>query len=312
MLTCLIALATAVLLDGVLGDPPNRFHPVAAMGSLIRWAARRWNNGSPERRFVIGAGLTLGGGALFSLPWLLLSPLWSAWPPWAQGLWLGLWLKPTLAFRRLLEAGQAVQQALARPDLPEARRLVALHLVSRDTGQLSPSQVASATIESLAENLTDSFFSPLLCFAIGGLPLAWLYRFVNTADAMIGYHTPEWEHFGKFAARLDDLLNGLLARLAGLCLVLAAGLCRLDTPAAWKTMRRQHGRTGSLNAGWTMAAAAGALGLTLEKPGYYRLEGGPGQPTVPDIGRAARLVKTALALSLLCSAGVLVLRAYFF
>ncbi len=299
MLTCLIALATAVLLDGVLGDPPNRFHPVAAMGSLIRWAARRWNNGSPARRFVIGAGLTLGGGALFSLPWLLLSPLWSAWPPWAQGLWLGLWLKPTLAFRRLLEAGQAVQQALARPDLPEARRLVAWHLVSRDTRSLSAGQVASAAVESLSENLTDSLAAPLLYFVLLGLPGAWFYRFVNTADAMIGYRTPRYEYLGKFAARLDDLLNRLPARLAALCLAAAAGLCRLDVKNAWRVMASQHGRTSSPNAGWTMAAAAGALGVRLEKSACYSLNEGKAWPEGEDIRRAQRLVAAAAGLSIL-------------
>ena len=106
------------------------------------------------------------------------------------------------------------------------------------------------------ENLADSFFAPLLAFALGGLPLAWFYRYVNTADAMIGYHTPKYEHFGKFAAHLDDVLNWLPARLAALFLVAAAWFCSLDTAHAWQVMIGQHNRTSSPNAGWAMAPTA--------------------------------------------------------
>jgi adenosylcobinamide-phosphate synthase len=306
MLTALIALAVAFALDVVVGDPPNRLHPVVAMGSLIRWMTQAFNTGTPARRFWAGVGLTLAGGALFALPWLALGSAWQGWPFWAQGILAGVLLKPAFAFRGLFKAGREVQQALRRDDLPEARRMVAWHLVSRDCSQLSAAQAASAAIESLAENLTDSFLAPLLCFALGGLPLAWFYRFVNTADAMIGYHSPEYEYFGKFAARLDDALNWIPARLAGVILVAAAALCGLQARLAWDAMLKQHGRTASPNAGWTMAAAAGALGVVLEKPGHYRLEGGCQAPVGADIGRAMQLVGAALVLSILCCGGLIV------
>ena len=305
MQVALIALLTAFLMDLLLGDPPNRFHPVVAMGNLIRRGTRQWNRGSSTRQFWLGAALMLGGGALFALPWLPVQMAWQGLPIWAQGVLTGVFLKPVFAFRGLLKAGQEVQQALLADDLTAARKLTAWHLVSRDTGQLSGPQIASAAVESLAENLTDSFLSPLLCFAVGGLPLAWFYRFINTADAMIGYRTPAYEYFGKFAARLDDVLNWLPARLAGFWLAAAAGLCRLDAKTALRVMIGQHDRTSSPNAGWTMAAAAGALGVVLEKSAHYRLEGSSQYPEARDIGRAIQLVRVSLWASLLFCGGVI-------
>ncbi len=304
MTVFLIAVLTALLVDYFPGDPPNRFHPVAAMGSLIRAGAKAAPSGRPASRFLWGLGLVLLGGAAFALPWVFLTPLILRLPELAAGVLLGLALKPALAFRRLAEAGMQVYAALEGGDLAEARRLVSWHLVSRDTGGLSSGQTASAAIESLAENLTDSFFAPLLAFVVGGLPLAWFYRFVNTADAMIGYRTPRCEYLGKFAARLDDLLNWLPARLAGVLLVCAARVCRLDAANAWRVMNLQHMRTSSPNAGWTMAAAAGALRVRLEKDGAYCLDGGGEFPVPGDIPKAVRLVRAAAVLGVILYGGL--------
>ncbi len=309
MPAALMALLTAFALDVLWGDPPNRFHPVVGMGSFIHWTKQKFNIGGAHRRFWLGAvSLCLGAG-LFSLPWLVVQGWLADSPAWLNGLLTGFLLKPVFAFKSLLKASRKVRQVLTDDDLPEARRLLAWHLVSRDTTALSPQQVSSAVIESLAENLTDSFLAPLLCFCVGGLPLAWAYRYVNTADAMIGYRTPELEYFGKFAARLDDVLNALPARLAGLLLTAAAGLTGLDGKNAWQTMWKQHARTSSPNAGWTMAAAAGALGVTLEKAGCYALQGGGGLPQDIDIQRAERLTRAGLLLSLLLCGGVILVLA---
>lgn len=312
LLTGLIALLTAFAVDMLLGDPPNHLHPVVLMGNFIQWMRKTFNSGSNTRRFIFGMVWILIGAALFSLPWWWIQSLLARLPFWAAGILTGLLLKPMFAYRGLLKAGSEVQTALAGNDLPEARRLVAWHLVSRDTSQLSAPQVVSATIESLAENLTDSFVAPLMCFALGGLPLAWFYRFVNTADAMIGYHTPEYEYFGKFPARADDVLNWLPARISGWILVLAAGLTRLDLPSAARVMCTQYARTASPNAGWTMAAAAGALHLTLEKVNHYRLEGGDRPLTEAEIGRSLLLVRAALLLSLVLMGGLIYVRSLLF
>jgi adenosylcobinamide-phosphate synthase len=254
----------------------------------------------------------VAGAVLFAAPWCFLPILMKGLPWWAQGLILGVALKPAFAFRRLLEAGCAVRAALERGDLPEARRLVSWHLVSRDTVSLSEGQVASATVESLAENLTDSFFAPLLCFTVGGLPFAWLYRFVNTADAMIGYHTERYEFLGKAAARLDDALNWLPARLAAATLVAAAAVCGMDAVGAWRTMAMRHRDTASPNAGWTMAAAAGAMRVRLRKVGCYDLGGGPEYPTVRDVHRAGVLVAGAALICALACGGLIIGIAFAF
>jgi adenosylcobinamide-phosphate synthase len=303
MLAALIGLGTAMLIDLFLGDPPNRFHPVVLMGSLIRWLAKHAPAGPERLRFAAGVGLALLGGGLFALPWLFLPWAMNGWPVWLQGIILGILLKPMFAVRRLWEAGESVQRALQVGDLPEARRLVAWHLVSRDTSGLDENQVASAAVESLAENLTDSFFAPMLAFALGGLPLAWFYRYINTADAMIGYHTPLYEYLGKFAARLDDVLNFVPARLGASLMVLASAPAGLDVRQAWRSMLEQHARTSSPNAGWTMAAAAGALRVRLEKIGHYCLEGAPVQPRAEDITRAGRLLKWSAAFCLAFAGG---------
>ncbi|MDK2980342.1 MAG: adenosylcobinamide-phosphate synthase [Chloroflexota bacterium] len=303
----LLALCLALALDLLLGDLPNRWHPVAWMGACIRALECRCPVCGRAAQFLYGMGLMLLGGALFALPWLAIAFFWPAefelhWG-W-RALLTALALKPTFALRRLLEAGREIRLALARADLDEARRLVGWHLVSRDTRALSAGQVASAVVESLAENLTDSLVAPLFYFILLGLPGVWFYRFVNTADAMIGYHTPRYEYLGKFAARLDDLLNFLPARLAALCLVLGAGLCGLDACAAGRVMLNQHGRTSSPNAGWTMAAAAGALGVRLEKSGCYVLNEREDWPEVEDIRLVQVLLGWAAAVSLIALGGL--------
>lgn len=285
----LISFLLALALDALFGDPPNRFHPVAAMGAFIRWAAARAPARGPARQFIYGAMLTLIGAAIVSLPLVALNNVLRPYP-WLAVPVNAVLLKMAFSMRRLLEAGREVETALEKDDLAEARRAVGWHLVSRDTRTLGAGHVASAAVESLAENLTDSFVAPLLAFALGGLPLAWAYRFVNTADAMIGYHDTRHEYLGKFAARLDDALNWIPARLSALLIVLAAPIARSNGRNAWGVMITQHARTASPNAGWPMSAAAGALNVTLEKIAHYRLEGGPHWPDAHTLRRARRLV----------------------
>jgi adenosylcobinamide-phosphate synthase len=312
MPAALIAFAAALLIDLLFGDLPNRFHPVVAMGSFIRKGAKNAAQGPPLRQFFGGVGWMVLGGAIFCLPWFVLFSFTKNCPLWLYGIILGLLLKPMFAIRRLLEAGMEIYTALDRDDLAKARHLVSWHLVSRDTRQLSTGQVTSAVIESLAENLTDSFFAPVLAFALGGIPFAWFYRFVNTADAMIGYRTPQFEYYGKFAARLDDILNWVPARLAAIFLVAAAWLCHLDARNAWTVMLSQHSRTSSPNAGWTMAAAAGALRVRLEKVNTYRLDGGNEYPSIGDIKHIYRLISVAVLICSMFCGGLLIGLSLFF
>ena len=200
-------------------------------------------------------------------------------------------LKSTFALRGLWKAVEDVRLCLQRNNAPEARRR-ARSLVSRDTSHLSDEQLMSAAVESCAENLCDSFIAPLFYYAILGLPGALLYRIVNTFDAMIGYHG-RWEYTGKAAARLDDALNFIPARLSALLIVAASGICRADAGGSWRTMLKQHGRTASPNAGWTMCSMAGSLGVELEKSGEYTLSGGSAALSDAAVSRSQAVMLTA-------------------
>ncbi|CAM3174414.1 Cobalamin biosynthesis protein CobD [Deinococcus saxicola] len=205
----------------------------------------------------------------------------------------GILLKPLLARRALFAAVDEVHAALAADNLPEARRLLAWHLVSRETSELTACEVAGAAIESLAENLSDSVVAPLLCFRAGGLPLAALYRYANTADAMWGYRTPDLEYAGKVAAHADDVLNLAPARLTALCTLLVSGGRGLGV---WARDRRN---TASPNAGHPMSAFAGALGVRLDKRGVYILNVGGRMPEAADLLRALKLARLTFALAML-------------
>lgn len=247
-------------------------------------------------------------------------------PPVVYGLvtgwvwrWVGRWplvalvvgvplLKSMFAIRMLREAGERVRLPLEAADLAGAR-LGLRSLVSRDASGLDAPLVAAAAVESLAENLGDSVVAPLCFYAIGGLPGAVAYRAANTLDSMIGYRG-RYEWLGKAGARLDDLLNLLPSRLAALLIMGAAALAGEDARGAWRMARRDAGLTASPNAGWPMAAMAGALGVELEKVGHYRLGAGGAAADAAAIRRADRVVGLAslLAVGLACGVRAMMAR----
>jgi adenosylcobinamide-phosphate synthase len=199
-----------------------------------------------------------------------------------------LLLKSALSFKELRRSALGVEMLLTDDNLDEARAKMPA-LVSRDTRTLGKPALVSATIESVAENTCDSFVAPIFYFLLFGVPGAIAYRVVNTLDAMIGYHG-KYEHLGKIAARLDDALNFVPARLSGLLLVVAALLGGKDSKNAWKVMLRDRCKTESPNAGWPMSAMAGALRTRLEKAGCYCL-GDVNTPLSPQlIDSALKLV----------------------
>ena len=265
-----IILWLAVALDLVFGDPPNAWHPTGWMGQVIAFGRHHSPASGAVAQFVFGTLLILLGAMLFALPVLFGLAYLSAWNEIAFIIASALILKTTFTLRGLVRAARDVHTALDANDLPAARRLVAWHLVSRDTRALDAAHVVSATVESVAENLADSFVAPIFFFALFGVPGALAYRFVNTADAMIGYHGAT-EYLGKFAARLDDVLNWIPARVAGLLIVIGALFARVNQSGAWRVMARDHARTASPNAGYPMSAMAGALDIRLEKIGTYEL-----------------------------------------
>ncbi|PWH16773.1 MAG: cobalamin biosynthesis protein CobD [Ardenticatenia bacterium] len=294
-----LPIALAWCIDLLLGDPPNRFHPVAYMGQVIA-LAKRFAPRNPGRGRLFYGGAVVAGGCIMSF-WagrFIVSALTRLPIPFR---WLGeaVLLKMLFSLSGLLKAAHQIQQALERDDLDAARRLVRWHLVSRDTSRLSAAHVAAATIESIAENACDGVVAPLLYYALGGLPAALTYRFVSTCDSMWGYRDAEHEWLGKAAARLDDLLNLLPARLTALLIVLASWLLGEDASTAWCIWRRDAATTASPNAGHPMSAMAGALGVELEKIGHYRLGCGLRQPQTQDIHRAMRLTAVCCGLATL-------------
>ena len=281
-----LAILVALLVDR-LGEPPTWMHPVVGMGRYLGWfkltrlpAAAGFIAGALA--WLLGAAL-VGFIALWLEGWVLL-----ALQPWASplrlagaALLIGLLLKPLLAWRMLADEAMAVEAALA--ESLEAGRARLSRLVSRDTSQLSDTEVREAAIETLAENLNDSVIAPLFWFTILGLPGAALYRFANTADAMWGYRD-EREWSGKWAARADDLLSWLPARLTAL----------LIAPPSLRLLR-EAGRTPSPNSGWPMAAMALRLDRRLAKPGVYTLHAAGRPVEAADMASARRLAARAVA-----------------
>jgi adenosylcobinamide-phosphate synthase len=209
----------------------------------------------------------------------------------------GAALKPALSVRDLLRAAKSVEIALERGRLKRARELLARHLVSRDTARLSANGVAAAAIESVAENFNDGVVAPLFWYRAGGLPAAYVFRFVNTADAMIGYRSPDLEWYGKTAARLDDLLAFVPARLSAALIAAAAPIVGESGGAALLRAVVDAENTSSPNAGWPMAAMAGALGVRLEKNHHYVLNRDARLPEAADIRRARHVVLAASGLA---------------
>jgi len=289
----------ALLLDILLGDPPNRFHPTAWMGSLIGFLKRFRPYGNRFAEFTYGLFMVcLGCGLAAGTGWLIVA-LASFLPTWSRLLIEGLLLSLTISLRGLDRAAHEVQSALEGQNLTEARRSLSWHLVSRDTSQLDESQVSAAAIESVAENASDGWIAPLFFYVLGGLPAAFAYRFVNTADSMLGYHDAEHEWLGKFPARIDDLLNFLPARLTGIFIMFSAPFCGASLTKAWYIMLRDARKTASPNAGSPMSAMAGALGVELEKVDHYRLGQGLCHPVVGDLLRARRLLYASAWMSTL-------------
>ncbi len=289
-------LAGALAIDLVAGEYPGRFHPVVWMGKVIDFLLDRSPRSDATRQFIFGVALVAVVLVLFTVPaWALLNFV--EYRSEYAFIFVGAFLlKSTFSIRALWASVDGVRDALEQANLQDARHLVG-QIVSRDTVVLDESQVAAAAIESAAENFTDSVVAPLFYFMLLGPMGALGYRVVNTLDAMVGYHG-HYEYLGKAAARLDDLLNLIPARLGALLIVLcSAGSGTVGQ--AWRTTWRDSAATESPNGGWTMSAMAGALGVRLEKVGAYQLGAEYNMPEAADISRCLSIVATAVAAAVL-------------
>jgi adenosylcobinamide-phosphate synthase len=289
------ALAVAFALDVTLSEPPAALHPVVWMGRAIAPLKRAPARG-PGAELALGGAYTLAltCGCAF-LASLVLVHLGRA-SAFVLEVFL-LW--SCFALKGLHRAGEAMRRALAEGDLPRAREALT-SLCSRDPAGLSERELAGATIESLSENASDSVVAPLFYYALFGVPGALFYRAANTLDAMVGYHG-RYEYLGKVAARLDDVLNLIPARLTALLLWLAGALLRMPARRGARIAWRDHARTESPNAGWPMAMAAGLLGVCLDKRDAYALGAELAAPDDRALGGMLRLLACTGVLALACA-----------
>ncbi|MEM7132432.1 MAG: adenosylcobinamide-phosphate synthase CbiB [Chloroflexota bacterium] len=294
--SCLV-LPLALVLDVTLGDPTNRWHPVAWMGAAIGFLQKQAPKHGRIAQFFYGTLIAIGGGSICGIIGGLLLWFSRRVPKPLTMLLEAYLLKMVFSLGGLLKAGEAVKIPLSQGNLDEARQQLGWHLVSRDTTQLDESQVAAATIESLAENTSDSVIAPLFFYAIGGLPAAYAYRFLNTADAMLGYRDAAREWLGKAPARLDDMANIVPARLTALLMIFSAPTINGSRQNAWAIWRRDAGKTSSPNAGHPMAATAGALEVELDKVDHYSLGEGQRRAHWTDIDRAIWLVRLVVGVA---------------
>ncbi len=292
------AVLVALGLD-ILGEPPASWHPVAWYGKLIQ----RLEQATPHdhlAQVLYGGVMLLLAAPTAVLPAAIAHQLakqvradaiqrgCTADGLIGYALVEGVCLKPFFALRMLAGAGRAVRLSLEQADLPAAWDALR-SLVSRDRSQLTAELAGAAAIESLAENLSDSVVAPLLYYTLFGLHGAAVYRLFNTFDSMVGYHG-RYEYLGKAAALLDDVLNVLPARLTALLIIALAPLFGGRPRKAWQIWQRDARRTASPNAGHPMAAAAGALGVQLEKVGHYRLGDNDQAITPSSIRQAEQMV----------------------
>lgn len=310
----LCAAVCGFALDMLLGDPARIPHPVVFMGRCVTHAETFLRARLPKTP----RGELLGGAILAaSLPLLTFSAtlglcrLAARTHPAAGFALQALWAWQCVAVRGLADAARAVYAAR---DLPGARAAVS-RIVGRDTARLDESGVIRAAVESVAENFSDGVAAPLLCFFLGGAPLAMAYKAVNTMDSMIGYKNARYLYFGRAAAKLDDAANYVPSRVAALFLILAAAVTGQDARNAFRIWRRDRRNHASPNAGQTESVCAGALGIRLGGAAWYfgeyrdkpHIGDAARQPEKADILRANRMLYAGSVslLAALCAARLL-------
>ena len=293
-------MAAALAIDAAFGDPKNRYHPTAWMGGMIAAITIRTRL-IPGRLGGVAVVVPVAAAAAASVVMLLylFDAGASVLPQYLQVvasvLLGGVLLKTTIAVRGMKRHADAVLASLGQDDIGAARAGLSA-IVKRDTKDLNKRHVISGVLESISENTVDGVTGPLFYYAIFGLPGAFVYRAVNTADSMIGYRTSMFRNVGWFAARCDTILNYVPSRLTGLVMVVSAALMRCDWRGSYSTMVRDGSRTASRNAGYPMAALAGALGTQFEKVGHYSLGSGTTRLTAEHVKTAVSIMKLTSAL----------------
>ena len=295
ILESVIIIGFAILLDLILGDPKNRYHPTAWIGNLIGTITTRIRNENQNLEkfsgiFIILIPISISTIILIGLQYGIdfiniefLSILVSL----ISGIIL---FKLTIAIKGMERHALAVLDAVEKNELNKARTNLSM-IVKRNTKNLDKNHILSGTLESLSENIVDGITGPMFYFSIFGLPGAFAYRIVNTVDSMVGYKTQMFKNLGWFGANCDNILNYIPSRLTGLTIVLGSMLLGYDWKNCYEIFKRDGKKTDSPNAGYPMAAFAGALGTKFEKLEHYSLGTGDNEITSKKVKDAITLMK---------------------
>jgi len=309
-----IAIVAGFVLDLIFGDPRWLYHPVRLIGHLISGTERIIRNCLPANK----TGERIGGGILVlvvvtvstGVPAVILSVAYKYF--WQLGLALeSFWCYQILATKSLKVESDRVYIALKNKGLEAGRKAVSM-IVGRDVARLDARGVMRAAVETVAENTSDGVVAPLLYLAIGGAPLGFFYKAVNTMDSMLGYVEPPYKNIGLVPAKADDVVNYIPARLSALLMLAAGGLLGLDTANGWRIFRRDHRKHASPNSAQTESVCAGLLGLRLAGDAWYHgvlhkkeyIGDASREITHEDIPRVCRLMTVTAILTLLLSCGV--------
>lgn len=311
MIMSLAACAAGFFLDFIFGDPVWLYHPVRLIGKGISFGERQLRklcSSNKSGRGLVTAGAVLwvciaGISFLFPLGLLILA---QKIHPVLRFVLETFWCYQIIAARCLCKESVKVYDRLKADDLPGARRTVSM-IVGRDTENLSAEGVTKAAVETVAENTSDGVTAPLIYMLIGGAPLGFLYKAVNTMDSMLGYKNDKYLYFGRVPAKMDDVFNYIPSRVTALFMIVAAFFCGLDGKNAWRIYRRDRRKHASPNAAQTEAVCAGALRVRLAGDAVYfgklykkEFIGDSLRPIEPeDIKRTGRLMYVTAVLMLI-------------
>ncbi|MEW6043174.1 MAG: cobalamin biosynthesis protein [Thermoproteota archaeon] len=299
ILVPILIAAGALALDFAFGDPRNKLHPTAWVGKLVAWLVPFTKSSSPTKEKLGGAFVTLtvtGLVASLLLLFTIFTKLQTDLVYTITTLLISaLLLKTTIAVKGLQRHGELVIKSLSENNLDEARARLSL-LVKRNTKDLDRNHIVSGVLESTSENIVDGITGPLFYYSLFGLVGAFVYRTVNTIDSMVGYKNTLFANVGWFGANCDKVLNYLPARITAYLIVLAALLTGADWKNSLQTMKRDGRKTISPNAGYPMAAVAGALQTKFEKIDHYVLGDGTTQLDVHHFRSAILLMKVTCIL----------------
>ncbi|WP_407432226.1 cobalamin biosynthesis protein [Methanobrevibacter sp.] len=300
----IISLVFSLLIDAIFGELPTKIHPVVIIGKIIDFFKNIFIGLNSRWSGFFTTLFTIFVSCLF----LVLIMILFSFNYYLFIIFYSIILSSTFSIKMLLSTAKDIEKDL-KEDLDKARKSVS-YLVSRDTDELTESFIVSATIESMTENITDSYIAPIFYFFIVSIVLLlfnvdyyiilllvpFIYRISNTLDAMLGYKTDELNKIGFVPAILDDILNYIPARISGIFVIISAYLLKYNGKNAYKIMKRDARNCPSPNSGYTMATAAGALDIQLIKKGTYVLGDNNHEISVLDISKAIRLTSLTIRL----------------